>query len=446
MAESAPVAATVIELDAWVIERNRVALGVYHAPLTKATPPLPFTSSKEHLRAGQTLDVERVRKEIFVSTLAHELRQPLSALLAGVEVIRLTSHSPEAARATEIMKRQIGQMNRVVEDLLDATRWAHGTLTLRKQQLDVRDVIRDAASDVAAAVAERGHTLVVTTPSQPLWIDADPQRLQQVLSNLLRNSIKYTDPGGQISLTAQPCGTEVMLRVCDNGRGITSEALPYLFEMYSQVRSLEAVGLGSVSASCAKSWRCTRDGSMPTAPASAKAASSSSRCPSPPDNRDSSVVQNDAQQRVVDLEAAVVLDESELAEFVHEEVDARPRRPHHFRKRLLRQLRQLAMGGVIFAVTRQQQERSRQPFLTRVEQLIDEVFFDADVAHEHMREESIGEVLLLVQCLLHFALLNAHHGRRHNRCRCPHAQRLPRKASFAKEVARSQHADHGLFA
>jgi signal transduction histidine kinase len=194
--------------------------------------------------AEQALEVERRRKEIFVATLAHELRQPLAALLAAVEVLRLAPDSAATDRVTDIMKRQIGQMNRVVEDLLDATRWARGKVTLRKQRLDVREVIRDAALDMAAAVAERGHELVVTTASEPLWDDADPQRLHQVLSNLLRNAVKYTDPGGRLTLAAERKAAMVTVRVSDTGRGIAPEALPHIFDLFSQVRPPEAAGLG----------------------------------------------------------------------------------------------------------------------------------------------------------------------------------------------------------
>jgi signal transduction histidine kinase len=194
--------------------------------------------------AEKTLELERRRKEAFVSTLAHEIRQPLAALRAAVEVVRLTSSSEGARRAAQIMDRQIRQMNRVVDDLMDATRWSTGKLSLRKQRLDVRTVVAEAAAGVARAVAERGHELVVATPSEPLWVDADPQRLQQVLSNLLDNAVKYTAPGGEIGLAADRTGTDVTLRVVDSGRGIDHESLPHVFELFSQQQPSEGEGLG----------------------------------------------------------------------------------------------------------------------------------------------------------------------------------------------------------
>jgi signal transduction histidine kinase len=238
MAKHAPLAATWVEQDTRTIERTPLR----GAQLTGAWGTrLP----DRLIAAKQALVLERRRKETFVSTLAHELRQPLSALLAAVEVVRLAPDSAAVNQATKIMTRQIGQMNRVVEDLLDALRWARGKVTLRKQWLDVRDVVRLAALDVTAAVAERGHELVVSTAPEPLWADADPQRLYQVLSNLLRNAVKYTDPGGRISLGADRKAATVMLRVSDTGRGIDSEALPYIFDLFSQVRRpSDAAGLG----------------------------------------------------------------------------------------------------------------------------------------------------------------------------------------------------------
>jgi two-component system CheB/CheR fusion protein len=226
---------------AWIWSRGRVVRDADGAPARIVGIVMDVT---RHRGDGQALDIERRRKETFVSTLAHELRQPLSAMLAAVELARLTPDSSAANRATEVMKRQIGQMNRVIEDLIDATRWASGKVTLRKQRLDIRDVIRDAAQDVTAAIAERGHEFVVATASEPLWADADPQRVHQVLSNLLRNAVKYTDPGGRISVAADRGAATVTVRVSDTGRGIEPEALPHIFDLFSQVRPFEAAGLG----------------------------------------------------------------------------------------------------------------------------------------------------------------------------------------------------------
>jgi signal transduction histidine kinase len=193
---------------------------------------------------ASALDLERARREVFVSTLAHELRQPLSTLMAATNVARLTEDAEAMSRAVHIMTRQIDQMSRLIDDLVDAVRWAHGTMALRKQQLDVRDVIANAALDIAAAVADRRQQLVVTSGDEPLWVNADPQRIQQVLSNLLRNAVKFTDPGGRLSIVAARGPTTVTVRVSDTGRGIEPDALERIFDLFSQVRPSGTEGLG----------------------------------------------------------------------------------------------------------------------------------------------------------------------------------------------------------
>ena len=226
---------------AWIWSRGRVVRNAAGLPVRIVGIVMDVT---RHRAQEQAINLERRRKDTFVSTLAHELRQPLSALLAAVEVLRLAPDSAAARRATGVMQRQIAQMNRVVEDLLDATRWAQGKVTLNKKRIDLRDVIGDAVLDVAAAVAERGHQLALAPAPEGLCIDGDAQRIQQVLSNLLRNAVKYTEPGGRISLACAAADGAAVLRVSDTGRGIEPDALPHIFDLFSQVRPLESAGLG----------------------------------------------------------------------------------------------------------------------------------------------------------------------------------------------------------
>jgi two-component system, sensor histidine kinase len=159
-------------------------------------------------------------------------------------VIRLAPASEAASRATTTIQRQISQMSRVIEDLMDEMRWACGKVTLRKQRIDVRQVLRDAALDVTSAVAARRQELVVATASDALWVDADPQRLHQVLSNLLVNAIKCTGPRGRISLAAAMRDATVTVSVSDTGRGIDRQALAHVFDLFSQLRPAEGAGLG----------------------------------------------------------------------------------------------------------------------------------------------------------------------------------------------------------
>jgi signal transduction histidine kinase len=221
-----------------------VQTGADSVPTSEASrSTLKFLDARP-MTGEQRPQIEHHRRESFITTLAHELRQPLAALMASVEVVRLNSSNPVTDRATAIMMRQIGLMDRVVEDLLDEGRWARGKVTLHQRCVDVRDVVAEAADDVAAAVAERGHELMVTTASEPLLADVDAARLHQVLSNLLRNAIRYTEPGGRIVLTAQRETTTIRLRVSDAGRGIAPEALTHIFELFSQVHPADAVGVG----------------------------------------------------------------------------------------------------------------------------------------------------------------------------------------------------------
>ena len=202
------------------------------------------TSAALLTAAGALLTLERQRHEAFVSTLAHELRQPLSALLNAVEILRLGQATAGCGGAVEIIQRQALHMSRLVEDVLEATRSARGTTVLQRQLVDVRQLIAETVSDVAAAVSARGHALEVSSASEPLWVDADPVRLRQVLSNLLDNAIKFTESGGRIGLAASRVGKDVVVVVSDTGRGFESRDLTHIFGLFSQVQPGKDRGLG----------------------------------------------------------------------------------------------------------------------------------------------------------------------------------------------------------
>jgi len=184
------------------------------------------------------------RHQAFVATLAHEFRQPLSVLTSAAAIIETAPCSPAAGLAAGTIQRQTKHLTRMVEDLMDAARWASGKVTLRTRRVDVCEAVREAANDAAPAAAARGQLLVVSTPAQPLWIDADADRLQQALSNLVGNALKYTGAGGKISLEAEPLAFGVRVRVSDTGRGLEPDALRHIFELFSQVRPDEETGLG----------------------------------------------------------------------------------------------------------------------------------------------------------------------------------------------------------
>lgn len=180
-------------------------------------------------------DADR-RKDLFVATLAHELRNPLAPLRTGLEVLQMTRSDSEDDRDTlEIMQRQMEHVVRMVDDLLDVGRINTGKIQLRRQPVPLADLVRDAVESCRPHIDSQRHTLHVSLPDEPLLLHADSARLVQVLMNLLSNASKFTDPGGQIRLTAERLQDHVEIRVSDSGAGIAAAALPGIFDMFAQV-------------------------------------------------------------------------------------------------------------------------------------------------------------------------------------------------------------------
>ncbi len=188
------------------------------------------------------------RKDEFLAMLAHELRNPLAPIRTSVQIVRAKSPAvPELQWATEVIERQVHQMARLVDDLLDVSRITRGKIELRKERVELAAIVRSAVEASRPLIENRGHELTVTVPSQPIHLEADPTRLAQVLLNLLNNAAKYMDRAGRIWLTAERAGDEVVIRVRDTGIGIPAEMLPRIFDLFTQVdRSLERAegGLG----------------------------------------------------------------------------------------------------------------------------------------------------------------------------------------------------------
>jgi two-component system CheB/CheR fusion protein len=188
------------------------------------------------------------RKDEFLALLAHELRNPLAPLLNMLEIVKRGSGNGdliEQVRST--LERQLGQMVRLVDDLLDVSRITRSKLELRKIGVELASVIHQSV-EVCRPLAERAkHELNVSLPPEPIYLHADPVRLAQVFSNLLNNACKYTEPGGRIWLTAEREGSDVVVNVKDTGLGIPPDKLTSIFEMFTQIdRSLERAqgGLG----------------------------------------------------------------------------------------------------------------------------------------------------------------------------------------------------------
>ncbi|WP_066332916.1 ATP-binding protein [Azohydromonas lata] len=209
-----------------------------------------FTDVTQSRRQEQALRETDRRKDEFLATLAHELRNPLAPIRQAAQVSR-APNATEAQRrwSHEVIDRQVGHMALLLDDLLDMSRVTRGKLALRKCATELRAVL-DAAIETARPLLDaKQHRLEVEAPDEPLCFEADPLRLAQILSNLLTNAAKYTDPGGHIRLRAQVQGAEVVVSVADNGIGIPAEVLPTVFGMFSQVsahdeRSAGGLGIG----------------------------------------------------------------------------------------------------------------------------------------------------------------------------------------------------------
>jgi signal transduction histidine kinase len=175
------------------------------------------------------------RKDEFLATLSHELRNPLAPLRNSLHLLRLAGHAGASATSIhQMMERQVQHLVRLVDDLLEMSRISRGTFELRKERVEVAGIVRNAVETSDPLLQAAGHQLTVSLPSEPLWVDGDPVRLAQILANLLNNAANYTTAGGEISVEARREGGVALLAVRDNGAGITAEALPRLFEMFSR--------------------------------------------------------------------------------------------------------------------------------------------------------------------------------------------------------------------
>ena len=184
-------------------------------------------------------------KDQLLAVLAHELRTPLSAILNSLEVLRRCgTDDPRAERTRGIVERQARHMGRLIDDLLDVSRIDRGKVQLCKKRLHLVAAVIDAVDSVGSLIEERRHHLEVLLPPEPLYLDADPMRLEQILVNLLTNAAKYTKPGGNIWLMVERGHGEAVLRVRDTGIGIAPDILPSIFDLFVQEKNGSQGGLG----------------------------------------------------------------------------------------------------------------------------------------------------------------------------------------------------------
>lgn len=202
----------------------------------------------DRVRAEKALKEADHRKDEFIATLAHELRNPLMPLGVAADILNDKSAGGETStEVAKIVKRQVDNLTRLVDDLLEISRITLGKIALRTTQADLRAIIENSVEITRPHMEHAGHQLVVSMPDETVSLQVDPLRMTQIIANLLNNAAKYTPDGGQISLRSTVEGEEIVVRVKDNGIGIAPEHLPYIFDMFAQAhRSTQSIhgGMG----------------------------------------------------------------------------------------------------------------------------------------------------------------------------------------------------------
>lgn len=189
----------------------------------------------EREQTTQTLRQVDRRKDEFLATLAHELRNPLAPIRNSLQILRMTTgNDPAKERVYEMMDRQINHMVRLVDDLMEVSRITRGLIGLRKEETDLGAVIHSAVETSKPLIDAGRHRLTISLPREPVLLHGDAVRLAQIFANLFNNAAKYTDPGGEIRLIARLEGNEAVISVQDNGIGISEDMLPFVFEIFMQ--------------------------------------------------------------------------------------------------------------------------------------------------------------------------------------------------------------------
>ncbi|MGB2818965.1 MAG: ATP-binding protein [Burkholderiaceae bacterium] len=224
--------------EQWVAIYNRTPVYDVSGALESVVVTIQDITERKRTEL-ELLDADR-RKDEFIATLAHELRNPLAPMLNAIQLLQLDGDADVTRqRAKDIIERQVQQMARLIDDLLDISRITLGKLTLRREPLDIAAVVDEAIDQARPHIVAAEHRFELDIPSCPVRLVGDATRLAQVLSNLLINAAKYTPRGGRLSLAVETDADEAVVRVRDNGIGIAQESLGGLFEKFSQVRSAQ---------------------------------------------------------------------------------------------------------------------------------------------------------------------------------------------------------------
>ena len=221
---------------------------VYGGAVNDISPP-SRTLRQAQLWVEEFVEADR-RKDEFLAMLGHELRNPLGAIKSSVGLLQSDQEQTSGQRrAQALIDRQVRRMMRLVDDLLDVSRIRHGFLRLQRERMDLRTAVSNAVETLESETKERHQQLSMALPSEPVWVRADLERLEQIFVNLLANASRYTDAGGEIAVSVHLSDGDAVVRVRDTGIGIAQEALPHVFDLYRQAdeanpRSRAGLGIG----------------------------------------------------------------------------------------------------------------------------------------------------------------------------------------------------------
>ncbi|MBC7499928.1 MAG: response regulator, partial [Herminiimonas sp.] len=219
----------------WLQALGKINFSPTGEPLRMFGINLDVTDRK---RTEQALRDDDRRKDEFLATLAHELRNPLAPLTTGLKILKLAPTGGPAARKTlDVMERQLRHMVHLIDDLLDISRITNGKVELRSSRLTIQDVVAHAVEAIQPLIDAAGHSLDLRMTATPIWIDGDMTRLAQVVSNLIGNAVKYTATAGRILVTADIKNDQAVICIADNGAGIPADMLPKIFTMFTQIDS-----------------------------------------------------------------------------------------------------------------------------------------------------------------------------------------------------------------